>query len=291
MSTPRTTLGADPEFFIRDTRTGQVVPVCGLLGGTKGKALPIPGLGSGFGMQEDNVMAEFNIPPCLDEYSFGESIHAALRGIDRHLAGTYGGQYERDVRASRFFSTAQLEHPQAKVFGCSPDFNAYTGGMAFEGLDPSLLEEPGGAWRFAGGHVHVGYIDVVPYSIPPFVVAHFLDLFLGANMVQYEREQGKRKELYGLPGRFRPTPYGVEYRSLSNLWVHDIHLCQTVAAHAVNAVAFLSESPQDAVGELYGQVPWPSLRDALIEGNADQVAAIHRFINNTFPRHPIKRYI
>lgn len=284
------TLGADPEFFLRDVRTGSVVPAIGLLGGTKDKPVQIPGAPPGFTMQEDNVMVEFNIPPCTDEYTFADHIRTALNYLDEHVATVTDRRLERDIRPSRLFAHTSLMHSQARQFGCSPDFNAYRSGADFEPLLPTALEEEDGAWRFAGGHVHVGYHEVIDYDIPHFVVAHFMDLFLGASMVEYEREQGKRGELYGLPGRFRPTSYGIEYRSLSNIWVHDIGISSEVASNALNVFNFLRESSEAEVAEVYGQLPWPSLRDALIKHDQNQLGQIRAFISSNFPRNPIRRY-
>ena len=56
------TIGADPEILLRDSDY-LYRSVEGLIGGTKNAPVPIEGLPSGFGAQEDNVMLEFNIPP------------------------------------------------------------------------------------------------------------------------------------------------------------------------------------------------------------------------------------
>lgn len=236
-------------------------------------------------------MVEFNIPPTDDEHWFAEHIYTSVRALDAHIKEITDGRMERDFSPSRLFSSQMLEHPQAQVFGCSPDFDAYRGGQPFEPVDPRLLREAdGSAWRFAGGHVHVGYDGVIPYPLPPHVVAHFLDLFLGIRMATYEAQQGKRAELYGLPGRYRPTPYGIEYRSLSNLWVHSRDLSATVAATALNALRFLINCPVAQVSDLYGQIPWPSLRAALVAKDTAQLNNIRGFVTTTFPRHPIKEW-
>ena len=37
-----------------------------------------------------------------------------------------------------------------------------------------------------------------------------------------------RRELYGAPGSFRPKPYGMEYRPLSNAWLKNWDSVNTV---------------------------------------------------------------
>jgi hypothetical protein len=274
------TIGADPEFFLRDTRTGTVVPAIGLIGGTKEKPVPIPGLGKGYAMQEDNVMVEFNIPPVNSARRLHIAIVTAIRALDEHIAGIGGGRLERDNAASRLFSASALTHPQAMTFGCSPDFDAYTGGQKFAAVQTEHLNDAGGAWRFAGGHVHLGYREALPFDLPEFVMAQFMDLWVGADTVAVESAQGKRKEFYGLPGRFRPTPYGLEYRSLSNLWIHNSEWTFSVGARVDKMMWFLMNNPVDVIQDFYGVVPWPSLRAALVSSNSRELAAIYGFLRN-----------
>jgi hypothetical protein len=289
--TNHVTLGADPEFFLRDTRTGRVTPAVGLIGGTKGKPVPIPGADKGFTMQEDNVMVEFNIPPCVDPYVFSDYINHALVRLDAHILDVSDGLLERDVRASRLFAERHLATPQARMFGCSPDFDGYRGGVAFSPVDMSLIVEGTKEWRFAGGHVHVGYNKVIPYEIPHFVVAQFMDLAVGVPMLSIEKQQGKRAELYGLPGRYRPTSYGIEYRSLSNLWVHDDQLALSVAQNTLALMTGLANCTEAQVLAVYGQLPWPSLREALLSKDLSQAMAVRRYLSSNFKDCPLAGYL
>jgi hypothetical protein len=71
------------------------------------------------------------------------------------------------------------------------------------------------------GHIHIGYdksddntnIELIKY----------LDLFLGVPAIIMDNDD-RRKEIYGTAGRFRPTSFGLEYRTLSNFWVSSIRL-------------------------------------------------------------------
>ena len=66
------------------------------------------------------------------------------------------------------------------------------------------------------------------------------DLFLGVPSVLMD-EGELRKQLYGKAGAFRPKPYGVEYRTLSNFWVFDPKLVGWVHDQVGRA---LTEAPE-----------------------------------------------
>lgn len=252
------TLGSDPEFFFRDQRTGAAVPVIGLLGGSKGNALPIPGLGTeGFGMQEDNVMAEYNVPATGQPRDFAANITSGLENICNFVR-TKEPNLEADVgQCARMFTTDQLNHPQAETFGCSQDYNAYDQGRALPAANPQDLVDGDGAWRFAGGHVHIGFET----PAPDFVAASFADVFLGLPSVVLDK-QGKRRELYGSAGRYRPTPYGIEYRTLSNFWIWDTQLARQIGERALY-LGTLLEGPTDRLQQLNAEIPWRDVERAI----------------------------
>jgi hypothetical protein len=68
--------------------------------------------------------------------------------------------------------------------------------------------------RSAGGHIHVE-TDQAPDE-----VSRQMDLFLSVPATLMDNGE-ERKKLYGKMGAFRPKPYGVEYRTLSNFWIFD----------------------------------------------------------------------
>ena len=253
------TIGADPEFFISDNY-GRVVPVIGLLGGTKEKPVPVlTAEYNGFAVQEDNVMAEYNIPPAIDPGSFSEFVamgrRAALNRIRERLPGA-----ELFPESSATFSSELLAHPQAQVFGCSPDFDAYNMGAPLPRIQPPSLYVEGGAWRFAGGHIHLGYKAMLTWSVPDFVVASLADVFLSVVMLAYGADQqGERRKWYGTPGRYRPTPYGIEYRVLSNRWTMSELWARLAGRAAFNLMSFLSRGEEE-VRRAYNDIPWNDVR-------------------------------
>ena len=260
------TIGTDPELFLKDTRTGMVMPAVGLIGGTKGEPIPVPDLGKGFGLQEDNVMVEFNIPPAATSRHFARRVSNMLSHITQ-LVHTSQENMTLDVGAcARLFSSEQLNTAQAMVFGCSVDYNAHEAGQAWPTVRPEMLEDEDGAWRFAGGHVHLGYTS----AVPQFVAASFADVFLGLPSVGLD-QQGLRRKLYGQAGRYRPTEWGIEYRTLSNFWIWDTYLCEQVGARAI-ALCSTLEFPEEAVQKWYAEIPWIDVRRA-INDEDEQLAA------------------
>lgn len=273
-------IGADPEFFVRRTDTGSPYPIVGLLGGTKGKPVPV-GRNGEYGMQEDNVMAEYNIPPSTDIYPFITHIQRGRDAIMEHLERTAPGTYEVDNAASRVFPHQLLATEQAMTFGCSPDFDAYTMGTKIQRIEPNALhtEDGIGAWRFCGGHVHLGYKHMLKAEMPDYVAAQFADLFLGITMMGYDR-QGKRRQFYGTPGRYRPTDYGIEYRTLSNLWTLDAARTETVGAHALALCTFLTK-PEATIKKAWAEIPWVDVKRAITNEDVALAGTIRSYARST----------
>lgn len=267
------TIGADPELFLRDVGTGGVIPACGLIGGTKTDPLPLEGLDEGFAVQEDNVMLEFNIPPSDNEATFDHFIGQALAAC-RDLIRSRREGTEFDFAPYRAFSEAQLTMPGAGEFGCAPDFDAYRSGAPIPPLRPRMLRrDDGTAWRFAGGHVHLGYDTD---DVPDHVVAQFCDLLIGLPSVALD-QQGPRRGRYGTAGRYRPTDYGIEYRTLSNFWVFDPGLRQEVGYRALSVARLVEDA--DRCHQVFSEVPWNDVRSAInneVEGLAADLIAYAR---------------
>lgn len=205
-------VGTDSELFLTDIKTGAPVPVIGLLGGTKANPLPVLG-GYGFAVQEDNVMPEFNIPACgsYEEWT------VYLRMMLTHLRREFNSKGLEIVAASSMeFSPKDLEHPQARTFGCEPDFNAWT--LEENVVDSSSDEAR--CLRTAGGHVHVSFTKngEPPQLEDQIRMVKALDICLGTFSSVLDTDT-RRHLLYGKAGAFRPKPYGVEYRVLSNFWL------------------------------------------------------------------------
>jgi hypothetical protein len=267
--TSQITIGADPEFFIRDRETGITVPVCGLLGGTKGAPIPR----GQYGLQEDNVMCEYNIPATGDVSRFARHVAAGRAAVMEHLNERYPGVYEADMTPSRVFTFEQLAHPQAAVFGCSPDFDAYQLGQANRRIAPQELMEPRGGWRFSGGHVHIGFREGQKFDVPHYVAAQFADVFISLPNLRFDA-QGKRRQYYGTAGRYRPTPYGIEYRTMSNLWTATPNASEHVGSYAMYLGQFLQRSKAD-IRRAWSEIPWQDVKRAIETEDLNLASALH----------------
>lgn len=207
-----TTKGADPEIFL--LRYGK--PMTATEGGIKGtKGEPHPLSEEGHAVQVDNVMCEFNIPPCSTKEDFVESIQYCLNKIQKGLPE--GG--EICIQPSLKFDMKQLDNPVAREVGCSTDYDAYT----TDEMPKIELEES--VMRYAGGHVHLGYENADHENI--LTLVKLMDLVLGVPAVLLDNDT-ERKAVYGCAGRFRPTWYGLEYRVLSNFWIKSKELIEWV---------------------------------------------------------------
>jgi len=242
-------LGADPELFLRDVATGEFVPATGLLGGSKDSPRPV----NKGAVQEDNVLAEFNIVPATDARAFVDNIMTVREELN-NMVRPY--DLTTFVTSSHIFTHDALKEagPMAFEFGCDPDFNAWLGGE----VNPKPASTTD--LRTAGGHVHFG-LEGADLDINRFI--RVCDATLGVVDVLTDPEGAARRALYGCAGAYRPKPYGVEYRTLSNAWLSD--------SDAIDRTYRLSEYAVSLYNS--GFDPKPSIRQVINSG--DRQAAHH----------------
>jgi hypothetical protein len=193
-------LGADPEVFLLNP-AGKHMSAIGLVNADKWNPLQIPGMPKGFTLQEDNVSLEYGIPPAASADEFVAYIQQVMEASKGWI-----GNLSFSKLSCTIFEADQMKHPMAHVFGCEPDFNAWTGEINAKPAPPHQY------MRSAGGHIHV------ETKRNPAEVARYMDLYHAVPSVMMDNGI-ERKQMYGKKGAFRPKPYGMEYRVLSNFWI------------------------------------------------------------------------
>jgi hypothetical protein len=228
------TVGSDVEFFVYNPE-GKLVPSQGLLGddehGTKHNPLKF----DGFTLQRDNVAIEFATPICRNKREFVSAIRDGIKLIMRTIPAGY------TIKAvpSVVFTPDQLEHPEAMEFGCDPDFNAWKKGR----VNPKPFSLNSGL-RTGGLHIHVGHPSLGEKDAKIRMI-QYMDLLLGNLSILLDRSPASavRKELYGKSGAYRPTPYGCEYRTLSNFWASHPKLVELAYDLTERALMFTNLYP------------------------------------------------
>jgi len=249
-------IGADIEVFLYDNVKDRVIPCVGHIDGTKDKPFEPKGYKKGFALQEDNVMLEYNIPPAKTDNTWVNRFDRARDMITEHLPE----DCSYVIKSEHKFMPSELTSPQAQVIGCEPDFSAYDGGeiRAFAGV---LGQE-----RSCGGHIHLGG----DFNCPDFVAALFSDLFLGVLGGTRPQRANSRTEWYGMPGIFRPKPYGIEYRTPDNTWTSHNDTIHNVGYYALMLARFLTQTEAAIIRKAFLSINWTRVRDYMTPGAVDR---------------------
>jgi len=239
MAKERFSIGTDPEFFLRDKESGRLVSAIPYVKGTKNAPVSLP---SGAQVQHDNVALEFATLPAKDGEDFVQKIRRAFMDIAKILPE----HLELDVNPAATFEKDQLDHPEAKAFGCSPDYDAWE----LQVNEPPEADETDG-FRSCGGHIHVGFVegdgnDFLDDLVGKVQTVRMMDMFHGivSTILDNSEEAVARRRLYGKAGCHRPTEYGVEYRTLSNFWLKSptlVMLMDSLTSDVLRIMRGLSE--------------------------------------------------
>lgn len=210
-------VGADPEVFIRDPDSLRPISAVNERGHARipGTKLRPHKIKKG-AIQVDGTACEFNIDPADSRDAFIGNIKAVY-GQLQAIIKKQGYQLVADpvvVYDKDYFAGIP---DAAKELGCDPDFNAWTGqaNPRPDGLQTTM--------RTGSGHIHVGWTEGADPTDPSHfndcvAVAQQLDYYLGLYGLLWDSDDDRRI-LYGKAGAFRPKPYGMEYRTLSNAWL------------------------------------------------------------------------
>lgn len=225
--TSKLMVGADPEFFVRKKNSfisGHIFQC-----GTKRNPMKTEH-GS---IQVDGLALEANVIPAGSKEEFLKNVYDAFGDLKKFVTSV-DADCELIPAACVFFGNEYIKTlpPETSKLGCEPDYNAYTGKT-----NPSPEEIS--PYRTGSGHIHIGWTE----GANPRNITHFrkccdfakqLDYYLGLPSLKWD-DDNKRRLLYGKAGAFRPKPYGMEYRVLSNKWMDTPELAGFVYDATVRA--------------------------------------------------------
>lgn len=272
MSRANITIGADPE--VKLVQAGKAIGAWAATKGTKDN--PVPFFRSDWGSfmaQADNVAFELNFPvlPCT-----GGRFGYCAQQVTTVIKSLTKCDFEATPYAE--FSRETLEHPLAASVGCSEDFLAYSEDPE-RPRDPLVLSEFG-RMRFFGGHIHVGYPDNLA---PKHIVVKFCDVYLGLPALASRQDvQGPRRKFYGLAGLYRPKPYGIEYRTLSNFWMNPAYVASSARSieRSVSSMMGLFRSNKTAAIRLHAELPWNKIRDVMAREDVEEAKSLVESISH-----------
>lgn len=256
-------MGHDAELFT--VAEGKIVPVCGRVGGTKEKPLPLPDSKVGTTYQEDGVALELGMTPCLAQEFLGNA-SVCLREANS-FAKSKG--LELTQGSSHKFKVADLKpFPEAMILGCCPDQLASARG---EKREPFAIESFNNQ-RFTGGHLHFSYpmggTVTDPRNannVPTWAIVDMLDAMALAYYRYHSLDfQTSRYSFYGLPGLYRDKPYGLEYRTPANSWLwHTDRETATFIEGCARVVQACNELSATKIHEYYSKIDMDVVRDLL----------------------------
>lgn len=189
-------IGTDPEIFLE--RGGKLLPAFRVLG-DKHTANPY----------WDGYQAEFRVEPAAQTAALLRRIKEKLAALAA-FGNLSGSSVVRLTAAERNAATEEQI-----ALGCDPSLNVY-GTARLDPGDPRKL-----IWRFSGGHLHGGIADRMQTQQDAENIVRFADATLGLLLTSLGEgfDHPIRRKYYGRAGEFRLPPHGIEYRTLSNLWV------------------------------------------------------------------------
>lgn len=211
-------IGCDPELFLSSGK--KTISAYGVIPGDKANPHKV----KNGAVQVDGMALEFNIDPAEDAKTFSKNISSVLTQLKEMIPeGT-----KFNISPVAYFGEDYIKSQpkEAIELGCDPDFNAWNKG--------ERNPRPNGntSLRTASGHIHIGWDSNLDIQDPDHLEACMmmvkqLDVVLLPISMLWDKDD-VRRDMYGAPGAFRPKPYGVEYRVLSNAWIKKAYLRQFI---------------------------------------------------------------
>lgn len=256
-------VGLDVEGFIRNEK--EFIPATGLIGGNKRFPRPV----ENGALQEDNVMFEINVTPTNNAKTLRSNIASVVAQLREIVVGQVGPKAELlFISSANFSPTALYAAPNFAEFGCSEDFDAYSGEV-YEYPDFSK-----GLTRYAGGHLHVGALELSHPGMARKMIKT-LDYELGGLYYALHPEefaQSSRHLHYGRLGNYRIKPYGIEYRTLPPGWIWDNKFIDQIFTVVSRSLKYIRDSgtTPNSTGTRHA-----SMQKAVAEGNTSYLSQLY----------------
>lgn len=207
------TIGTDAEVFLKYGE--DIISAIGVIGGSKTHPKSI---NNNCFIQEDNILAEFNIPPVKTKEDFVNYINYCKDWIEvNHPDLTLHFSSSEEVE---FFV---LSSTKAKEFGCEPDsivdYSDESDNMNIDEYDKLNQERALKSVRTSGFHIHIGYEN--PSIETNREIVKLFEKYVTMPLVLEDYDPFNRRQMYGKSGSYRNKPYGVECRSLGGYFIKD----------------------------------------------------------------------
>ncbi len=233
-------VGCDPEVFVK--QNGVFKSAYGLIKGDKKNPQKV----NRGAVQVDGMALEFNIDPAASEDEFCINVQDVFNTMKLMVP-----EYEVVTVPVAHFDKDYIinQPPEALELGCDPDYNAWHG---LVNVKPNA-DRP---MRTASGHVHIGWTNNADPNDPAHIsmaqaAVKQMDFYLGLPSLAYD-EDTERREMYGKAGCCRYKPYGVEYRTLSNVWLKSEALMRWVFRNTTKGMEELVKG--NALFNKYGDI-------------------------------------
>lgn len=267
------TIGCDPEFFLKDLKSGKLISAIPYITGTKDNPFRLP---LGGNIQRDNVAMEIATDPADNVEKFVSNIKNTLSEAIKTLP------IDTEIVAlpSASFDPDQLTHPEAMAFGCDPDYDAWT---VKDNEKPCAVDN---TFRSCGAHIHVGTdgkddnVFLLDFE-GKLNTVKVMDCLHGviSSILDSNKEAIDRRQLYGKPGAHRPKDYGVEYRVLSNYWLKSPITVMMIYSLTQDALAIVRSGKAEELIDEMGENQVKS-----VISNGDSIAAMKMFEKSLVPR-------
>lgn len=240
-------IGSDFELFLTN-ENGKIISAIPFNSGTKKFPEKLPR--AGCCLQYDNVTQEANVPPV----KLGESkeFWNNIEYIKHYIINKYARSEKLKITCcpSAELEQDQLTHPDAKVSGCEPSYNAWMNGE----MNPACNLGDTNI-RVAGGHLHFSFDDAdVDTCINLMKV---FDTFVTVPCLFLDTDV-RRRELYGKAGELRLCEWGnsrgFEARTLSNFWVDDEEYVDFIFNQINIMFDYYNEHGIDKINEMAGTI-------------------------------------